>query len=135
MINQANDAAVRWTESFSAALLRRDAAALAEHFSGDGSWRDIIGFGWDIETAVGRAEIAGAFEAKLAAIEPRSFRLSGDRSRAAFGSPGWRRHGRSVRGFRDLDRERIGRGAPGRRPVRLRDAPGLDPPDLPVGAA
>jgi putative flavoprotein involved in K+ transport len=84
MSNHAYDAAVRWCESFSAALLRRDAAVLAQHFADDGNWRDILGFGWDIETLVGRDEIAGAFEGKLVAIEPRSFRLS--RHRAAPGS-------------------------------------------------
>jgi cation diffusion facilitator CzcD-associated flavoprotein CzcO len=80
MSNHDYDAAVWWCDSFSAALLRRDAAALAQHFAYDGNWRDILGFGWNIETFVGRDEIADAFEGKLTVIEPRLFRLSGDRA-------------------------------------------------------
>jgi hypothetical protein len=80
MSNHDYDAAVRWCDSFSAALLRRDAAALAQHFAYDGNWRDILGFGWNIETLVGRDEIAGAFEGKLTMIEPRLFRLCGHRA-------------------------------------------------------
>src|ERR1700753_1206485 len=79
MSNHTYDAAGRWCESFSAALLARDTAALTDHFADDGNWRDILGFGWSIETLVGRDEIAEAFERKLTAIEPRAFRLSGHR--------------------------------------------------------
>jgi cation diffusion facilitator CzcD-associated flavoprotein CzcO len=80
MSNHAYNAAVRWCESFSAALLHGDAVTLAQHFADDGNWRDILGFGWNIETLVGRDEIASAFAGKLASIEPRMFRLSGHRA-------------------------------------------------------
>lgn len=70
------EVAAAWTESFSAALLHGDSRALAVLFSRDGDWRDVLGFGWTIETAVGRDEIERAFAAKLPASQPVSFRLS-----------------------------------------------------------
>src|ERR1700761_7225011 len=79
MSDRAYDAGVRWCESFSSALLRRDAAALAQHFVDDGNWRDILGFGWNIETLVGQEEIADSFEDKLRTVEPRWLRVSGHR--------------------------------------------------------
>jgi cation diffusion facilitator CzcD-associated flavoprotein CzcO len=70
------DIALAWVEDFSAALLRKDAGALADLFVPEGSWRDLVGFDWDIDTSVGRTEIAAAFSRKLASVTPLSFELS-----------------------------------------------------------
>lgn len=71
--------AAAWAGQFSAAMLQRDAHALASLFASDGSWRDLIGFGWNIETAVGQQEIENDFAVKLATVQPRSFGLSDSR--------------------------------------------------------
>ena len=67
-----------WLSSFAAALKRGDAAGVAELFAGDGYWRDLVSFTWNIVTLEGRAAIADMLQARLDDVRPGSFR-SGDR--------------------------------------------------------
>ena len=68
-----------WAEEFRSALIRRDASALSAMFMDDASWRDVLGFGWRIDTVAGRADIERAFAAKLGSAEPQSFGLAQNR--------------------------------------------------------
>ena len=71
--------AAQWAEEFRSALLKQDARALAATFVADGSWRDVLGFGWRIDTAAGHPDLEPPFAAKLDATTPRLFGLAENR--------------------------------------------------------
>jgi putative flavoprotein involved in K+ transport len=73
---QASDA-VRWLESFSAALARGDSATAADLFEPDGYWRDLVGFTWTLHTAEGRPSIASTLERTLPQASPTTWQLTG----------------------------------------------------------
>ncbi|TCZ63665.1 flavin-containing monooxygenase [Roseicella aquatilis] len=73
-------AATAWLSAFGAALERQDAGAIAALFLPDGHWRDLLAFGWDIETTSGAPAIAARLGRALPAIRPHSLRLAPGRT-------------------------------------------------------
>jgi cation diffusion facilitator CzcD-associated flavoprotein CzcO len=64
-----------WLAAFEAALQSHDAAAAAELFLGDGLWRDVLAFTWNIQTMAGRPAIEATLRQTLARTKPANFRI------------------------------------------------------------
>ena len=64
--DEAGEITARWLDSFGAALLAQDAAAVAATFVPDGHWRDVLAFTWDVVTHSGRTAIETALAPVLA---------------------------------------------------------------------
>ncbi len=79
-----------WLDRFAAALQSQDAAAAAELFLGDGLWRDVLAFTWNLETMAGRPAIAATLRQTLARTKPANFHIPAETNAAALGQP--RRH-------------------------------------------
>lgn len=74
---EAAAAVAAWAAAFDAALAGGDDAGTAALFAADspGShWRDVLAFGWDVETTSGRDAIAARLGARREALKPRNFR-------------------------------------------------------------
>lgn len=96
-----------WLEDLAAAAERRDGAAFAALFAGEGHWKDILAFSWQHRTFSGRDRIRDAFAATAGDAKPRNVRLSAGRTAPRF----QRRSGRDViEGYFDFD-TRVGRGS------------------------
>src|SRR3990167_3390638 len=67
-----------WLARFAAALKGGDVVGAAALFSGNGYWRDLVSFTWNIVTLEGRSAIADMLTARLEDVRPDSFR-AGDR--------------------------------------------------------
>jgi putative flavoprotein involved in K+ transport len=72
--------AQRWLESFEAALLARDTAAVAALFMNDGLWRDILAFSWTIQTMAGRPAIEATLRQTQPRVQARNFHIPGKRT-------------------------------------------------------
>ncbi|TDR84510.1 flavin-containing monooxygenase [Enterovirga rhinocerotis] len=107
MVVRPNTLAETWVGGFWKAIQANALGGVASLFLEDGSWRDICGFEWDIDTAVGPDEIEAAFNDKLAGISIRTFRLSEARTAPRL----VRRAGRDVvEAFVDFETS-VGRGS------------------------
>ncbi len=69
-----------WLDRFAAALQSQDAAAAAELFLGDGLWRDVLAFTWNLETMAGRPAIAATLCQTLARTKPANFHIPAKRT-------------------------------------------------------
>ena len=67
-----------WLGRFEAALTDRDIAAVTRLFHGDGYWRDILAFTWNIKTIEGTDAIAQMLAATLARTLPGDWALHGE---------------------------------------------------------
>ncbi|MDF1791584.1 MAG: NAD(P)/FAD-dependent oxidoreductase [Thalassobaculaceae bacterium] len=65
-----------WVAGLETALKQSDTTAIAGYFARGASWRDALGFAWNIDTVVEPREIADAFSEKLAKVDLRSFQVS-----------------------------------------------------------
>ena len=72
------DIATSWLAKFDKALTDRDSKAATSLFLEDCHWRDILAFGWRLETVSGKAEIAAKLDRTLAATKPSNFHLSAE---------------------------------------------------------
>lgn len=72
------DIAASWLSEFNTALTDKDSQAATALFIEDCHWRDILAFGWRLETVSGREAIAGKLDRTLASTEPSNFHLSGE---------------------------------------------------------
>lgn len=59
----AGDAIQRWTADFLSAVVSGDPARIANHFTPEGSVRDLLAFSWDFRNAIGREEIGALLTA------------------------------------------------------------------------
>lgn len=74
-MDKPSEAVAQWLERFAAAPQRRDAREAAALFEGEGYWRDLVAFSWNIRTFEGRADIEAMLSATLAATSPSDWRL------------------------------------------------------------
>ncbi len=74
-LSPADERVLAWLERFEAALTKRDAGAAAALFGGDGFWRDLVAFTWNIATLEGRDAIRAMLDAQLGAVRPRHWEL------------------------------------------------------------
>ena len=81
---EAGEIAASWLQEFGEALEAGKAAAAARCLAGDGHWRDVLAFTWDIGTVSGTAEIEKVLATRLDAVKPRGFVLPADRSAPRF---------------------------------------------------
>jgi hypothetical protein len=70
-----------WLAAFEAALQSRDAAAAAALFLGEGLWRDVLAFTWNIQTMAGRPAIEATLRQTLARTKPANFHIPPRRTR------------------------------------------------------
>jgi cation diffusion facilitator CzcD-associated flavoprotein CzcO len=73
-------AAAEWVAALAEALERQDAAATAALFTPGGHWRDLLAFGWDIETTSGRPAVEVRLRDALPMVHPRGLRLAPNRT-------------------------------------------------------
>jgi cation diffusion facilitator CzcD-associated flavoprotein CzcO len=71
--------AQRWLSDFAAALTSGDSEAVAELFSDECYWRDILAFTWNLHTTAGASAIAKRLLPTLTAA-PRNFQLAAGRT-------------------------------------------------------
>lgn len=72
-------AALGWVSSFEAALVARDAKALAGLFVDESHWRDVLAFTWHFTAVEGAADIASRLVAEQARVAARGFHLPAGR--------------------------------------------------------
>ncbi len=77
-----------WLAAFDAALQSGEAAAVADLFTEDCYWRDLLSFTWNIKTMEGKAEIAQMLSACLARTAPTGWRRE-ETGGEAEGSSAW----------------------------------------------
>lgn len=70
--------ASEWLSAFSASLARGDVSGTTALFHDESYWRDLIAFSWNIVTFEGRASIESMLRARLAAVRPDSWAISGE---------------------------------------------------------
>ena len=75
MADEATAQAKAWLAGFEAALARGDTAAAGACFGGDGMWRDLVAFTWNIVTLEGPDAIAAMLGEVLARLRPVGFTL------------------------------------------------------------
>ena len=73
-------AVATWLAAFNTAIAARDEAAIAALFQDDGHWRDVLAFGWQIETLSGSANIAGKLVRTADEIQPTEIRIAEGRT-------------------------------------------------------
>src|SRR6478609_4681596 len=73
-------AAAEWVAALAEALERQDATAATALFLPDGHWRDLLAFGWEIETTSGRAALEARLRDALPLVRPRGVRLAPHRT-------------------------------------------------------
>ena len=66
-------AAAFWLQRFAAALAAGAIDEAAGLFTGDGYWRDLLAFTWNVKTIEGRPAITAMLAAQLGACAPRDF--------------------------------------------------------------
>lgn len=79
-IDNSTSTARLWLGDFAAALGSGDAAALAGLFAAECYWRDLLAFDWDLHTTAGADKIAARIAGRIAATQPREFRIAEDRT-------------------------------------------------------
>ena len=72
--------AQNWLANFTAALQSQDAGAAAELFLGDGLWRDVLAFTWNLQTMAGRPAIETTLRGTLARTKPVNFSIPANRT-------------------------------------------------------
>jgi putative flavoprotein involved in K+ transport len=75
-LEQSAAAVTSWLSSFDAALTAGDASAVAELFTEDCFWRDLVSFTWNVTTAEGRAAVVDMLEATLPTVQPTGWRIT-----------------------------------------------------------
>ena len=70
-----------WLENFGQAIESQDSSRIAEFFTSDGYWKDILAFTWGYRTFHGKDEIERSLDSTLDLVRPRSVRQA--RGRAA----------------------------------------------------
>ncbi len=70
----ADRAIAAWLDQFNAALETRDAVEVAELFTADCFWRDLVALTWNITTVEGRGGVRDLCEHTLAGAKPGAFR-------------------------------------------------------------
>jgi putative flavoprotein involved in K+ transport len=65
-----------WLGRFEQALAAGDAVAASELFGGDGFWRDLVAFTWNLKTLEGPAEIRAMLESPLPHVQPSGWRAT-----------------------------------------------------------
>ena len=69
-----------WLRAFESALAGGDEAGLANLFTPDGNWRDILAFTWHLTPVVGAGAIAEGLLARQPAVGARSFAIAAGRT-------------------------------------------------------
>ena len=69
-----------WLRAFESALAGGDEAGLADLFTRDGNWRDILAFTWHLKPVVGAGAIAQGLLARQPAVGARSFAIAAGRT-------------------------------------------------------
>jgi putative flavoprotein involved in K+ transport len=72
--------AQRWLDAFADALEANDPATAASLFSGNGLWRDVLAFTWNIQTQSGRPAIEATLRDTLARTRPANFHIPAHRT-------------------------------------------------------
>ena len=104
-----------WLDQFNAALADRDAGAVADLFTTDSFWRDLVALTWNLKTVEGREGVRDMLEHTLGRAQPGGFHATEPADRG-------RRRGRGVAGVRDRGRAR-------QRPPPAQGRTGLDAAD------
>ena len=73
-------AATSWLAALEQALAGGDGSAAAALFLPDSHWRDLLAFGWELQTTSGPAAIGAALAAALPQARPHGFRLPAHRT-------------------------------------------------------
>jgi putative flavoprotein involved in K+ transport len=73
-----------WLDAFETALATVNPSALAALFVPDSHWRDLVAITWHIRTFNGRDAIIDKLTTDAAALKPRNFRISEDRTPPAW---------------------------------------------------
>ena len=72
--------AKNWLADFESALKSQDASAAADLFLGDGLWRDVLAFSWNLQTQFGRDQIKATLHNSLARTKPTNFSIPAKRT-------------------------------------------------------
>jgi putative flavoprotein involved in K+ transport len=85
----ADQALTSWLDRFNAALAEKNAAAVAELFTADCFWRDLVALTWNIKTVEGRAGVRDMLEHTLASTSPGGFHATEPATEADGVVDGW----------------------------------------------
>jgi cation diffusion facilitator CzcD-associated flavoprotein CzcO len=72
--------AKNWLADFESALKSQDASAAADLFLGDGLWRDVLAFSWNLQTQFGCDQIKATLHNSLARTKPTNFSIPAKRT-------------------------------------------------------